>query len=129
MTRSSNYRHPNVGELTGSITGQVFSYGYAIHDGICVYLNFARPRMAVEAIRAKLSKGDTVTVVPSNSDFDGESDDEAAAKLSPEEHLLRDLVNLAVTICDDGQVNPMTVIDNSEGATRLFRIEMGERRY
>lgn len=85
--------------------------------------------MAVEAIRAKLSKGDTVTVVPSNSDFDGESDDEAAAKLSPEEHLLRDLVNLAVTICDDGQVNPMTVIDNSEGATCLFRIEMGERRY
>lgn len=64
-----------------------------------------------------------------SSDYDAESDDEAAAKLSPEEHLLRDLVNLAVTIRDDGQVNPITVIDISEGATRLFRIETGERRY
>lgn len=53
-----------VGELTGSITGQVFSYGWAVHDGICVYLNMAGPRVAVEAIRAKLSKGDQVSVVP-----------------------------------------------------------------
>jgi hypothetical protein len=53
-----------VGELTGSITGQVFCYGYAVHEGICVYVNMAGPRMGVEAIRAKLSKGDQVSVVP-----------------------------------------------------------------
>ncbi len=53
-----------VGELTGSITGQVFCYGWAVHDGVCVYVNMAGPRVAVEAIRAKLSKGDQVTVVP-----------------------------------------------------------------
>ncbi|MBN8590712.1 MAG: hypothetical protein J0M33_03095 [Anaerolineae bacterium] len=53
-----------VGELTGSITGNVWCYGYAVHEGICIYLNMGGPRMAVEAIRAKLSKGDLVTVVP-----------------------------------------------------------------
>ncbi|MBE2271029.1 MAG: hypothetical protein IAE80_22520, partial [Anaerolinea sp.] len=52
------------GELTGSISGQVFSYGWAVHEGVCVYLNMAGPRVAVEAIRAKLSKGDQVSVVP-----------------------------------------------------------------
>ncbi len=50
-------------------------------------------------------------------------------ELSPEETLLRDLVNLAVTIRDDGQVNPLTVVDVSEGVSRLYRIETGERRY
>lgn len=55
--------------------------------------------------------------------------DEADAKLTPEEELLRDLVNLAVTIRDDGQVNPITVIDVTQGVTRLYRIETGERRY
>jgi hypothetical protein len=34
-----------VGELTGSITGNVYCYGYAIHDGICVYLNMGGPRV------------------------------------------------------------------------------------
>jgi hypothetical protein len=34
-----------------------------------------------------------------------------------------------VTIRDDGQVNPLTVVDVSQGVTRLFRIETGERRY
>jgi len=53
-----------VGELTGSITGNVWCYGYAVHEGVCIYLNMGGPRMAVEAIRAKLSKGDQVTVVP-----------------------------------------------------------------
>ena len=53
-----------VGELTGSITGQVYCFGYAIHDGICVYVNMGGPRMAVEAIRAKFSKGDIVNLVP-----------------------------------------------------------------
>ncbi len=60
---------------------------------------------------------------------DDEHDEEAAPVLSPEEQLLRDLVNLAVTIRDDGQVNPLTVVDVSQGATRQFRIETGERRY
>ncbi len=50
-------------------------------------------------------------------------------KYAPEEQLLRDLVNLAVTIRDDGQVNPLTVVDMSQGVTRLYRIETGERRY
>lgn len=60
---------------------------------------------------------------------DDEREDEANVVLSPEEQLLRDLVNLAVTIRDDGQVNPLTVVDVSQGVTRLFRIETGERRY
>lgn len=60
---------------------------------------------------------------------DDESTDEQDTKLSPEEQLLRDLVNLAVTIRDDGQVNPLTVVDVSEGVMRQFRIETGERRY
>ncbi|MBZ0275800.1 MAG: hypothetical protein K8I60_06630 [Anaerolineae bacterium] len=52
------------GELTGSITGNVWCYGWATHEGVCVYLNMGGPRMAVEAIRAKLAKGDIVTCVP-----------------------------------------------------------------
>jgi hypothetical protein len=55
--------------------------------------------------------------------------EETTTALSPEETLLRDLVNLAMTIRDDGQVNPLTVVDVSQGVTRLFRIETGERRY
>jgi DNA-binding transcriptional MerR regulator len=49
--------------------------------------------------------------------------------LSPDEMLLRELVNLAVTIRDDGQVNPLTVVDVSQGVVRQYRIETGERRY
>src|SRR3954469_25530565 len=60
---------------------------------------------------------------------DNETDDEAKTDPSPEETLLRDLVTLAVTIRDDGQVNPVTVVDVTEGVTRLYRIETGERRY
>ena len=60
---------------------------------------------------------------------DTESDTEQPDKLSPEEETLRDLVNLAVTIRDDGQVNPLTVVDMTQGVTRLYRIETGERRY
>jgi hypothetical protein len=52
------------GELTGSITGNVWCYGYAVHEGICIYLNCGGPHMAVEAIRAKLSKSDIVSCVP-----------------------------------------------------------------
>jgi len=53
-----------VGELTGSITGNVWCYGYALHGGVLLYLNMGGPRMALEAIRAKLSKGDVVSLVP-----------------------------------------------------------------
>lgn len=53
-----------VGELTGSITGNVHCYGYAVDQGICVYLNFGGPRTAVEAIRAKFSKGEAINCVP-----------------------------------------------------------------
>lgn len=60
---------------------------------------------------------------------DDESDEDPSAHLSPEEQLLHDLVNLAVTIRDDGQVNPLTVVDVSQGVTQQFRIETGERRY
>jgi ParB family transcriptional regulator, chromosome partitioning protein len=60
---------------------------------------------------------------------DDERDEDLTVQLSPEEQLLRDLVNLAITIRDDGQVNPLTVVDVSQGVTRLFRIETGERRY
>ena len=58
-----------------------------------------------------------------------EEESEVPEDLSPEETLLRDLVNLAVTIRDDGQVNPLTVVDVSEGVSHLYRIETGERRY
>lgn len=65
---SSNTRHTIMqaycGELTGSITGQVYAYGFAVHQQVLLYLNLGGPRMAVEAIRAKLSKGETVSLVP-----------------------------------------------------------------
>jgi hypothetical protein len=60
---------------------------------------------------------------------DDDSENAPDVRLSPEEQLLRDLVNLAVAIRDDGQVNPLTVLDVSQGVTRLYRIETGERRY
>lgn len=62
---------------------------------------------------------------------DPEQDDEVEdiGTPSPEEQLLHDLVNLAITIRDDGQVNPLTVVDVSSGVTHQFRIETGERRY
>lgn len=65
--RLLSFRQSYCGELTGSITGQVFCYGYAIHDGVCVYVNMGGPRTGVEAIRAKLGKGDIVTLVPDDA--------------------------------------------------------------
>jgi hypothetical protein len=56
--------HQPVGELTGSISGNVWCYGYAIHEGIAIYVNLGGPRMAVEAIRARLAKGEIVNCVP-----------------------------------------------------------------
>ncbi len=60
---------------------------------------------------------------------DDESEEDQSVHLSPEEQLLHDLVNLAITIRDDGQVNPLTVVDVSQGVTQQFRIETGDRRY
>jgi hypothetical protein len=60
---------------------------------------------------------------------DDEGNEDQSVHLSPEEQLLHDLVNLAITIRDDGQVNPLTVVDVSQGVTQQFRIETGERRY
>lgn len=57
------------------------------------------------------------------------SEEEPEGAVTPEERLLRDLAQLAVTIRDDGQVNPLTVVDVSEGVTHRYRIETGERRY
>lgn len=56
--------HTFCGELTGSISGNVWCYGWAIHEGVCVYVNMGGPRMAVEAIRARFSKGEVVNCVP-----------------------------------------------------------------
>ncbi|MCA9891165.1 MAG: hypothetical protein KC546_22465, partial [Anaerolineae bacterium] len=58
-----------------------------------------------------------------------EEDSEESASYSPEETLLRELLTLALTIRDDGQVNPLTVVDVSQGVSFQFRIETGERRY
>lgn len=64
-----------------------------------------------------------------NSNEDASDTEPEDFKPTPEETLLRELVTLAVTIRDDGQVNPLTVVDRSEGVTQLFKIETGERRY
>lgn len=53
-----------VGELTGSISGNVYCYGFATHQDVLLYLNLGGPRMAVEAIRARLAKGEIVNLVP-----------------------------------------------------------------
>ena len=55
------------GELTGSITGQVWCYGWAVYEGTCIFVNMGGPRMAVEAIRAKMSKGDIVNLIPDDA--------------------------------------------------------------
>lgn len=58
-----------VGELTGSVAGHVMCFGYAKFKNICIFLNMGGPRMSVEAIRAKMSVGDTIKVFPPNSRY------------------------------------------------------------
>jgi hypothetical protein len=58
----------------------------------------------------------------------GEDIDEAS-KLTPQEQDLRDLTNLALTLRQDGQVNPLTIVDRSYGSMPQYTIETGERRY
>jgi len=55
-----------VGELSGSISGSVYCYGYAVHKDMCIVLNMGGPHMAVEAIRARLSKGEMVNLLHYN---------------------------------------------------------------
>ena len=65
-----------VGELTGSVIANVFCYGYATHAGTLIYLNMGGPRSGVEAIRAKLAKGQAINLIP---------DDEPSVELTPGE--------------------------------------------
>jgi hypothetical protein len=58
-----------------------------------------------------------------------ESEDEEPGQLTQPEQGLRDLVNLALTLKNDGQVNPLTIVDVTEGVTPSYLIETGERRY
>jgi hypothetical protein len=60
---------------------------------------------------------------------DSEGETGAEINRTPEEELLFELVSLAMTIRNDGQVNPITVVDVSQSAARMYRIETGERRY
>lgn len=53
-----------VGELTGSVIANVYCYGYATHAGKLIYLNMGGPRSGVEAIRAKLSQGQAINLIP-----------------------------------------------------------------
>lgn len=50
-------------------------------------------------------------------------------ELTPIERDLHDLTNLALTMRSDGQINPLTIVDCSQGAMPSYRIETGERRY
>lgn len=52
-----------VGELTGSVVANIFCYGYALDGDELIFLNMGGPRSGVEAIRAKLSKGDIVNLM------------------------------------------------------------------
>ena len=56
-----------VGELTGSVVANVYCYGYAVDQGELIFLNMGGPRSGVEAIRAKLGKGDAVNLIPEDA--------------------------------------------------------------
>ena len=65
-------------------------------------------------------------------DILGNPDDEDAldfSDLSPEEQLVYELVKLTISIRDDGQVNPITVVETEQSGYPIYRIETGERRY
>jgi hypothetical protein len=101
---------------------------YAFHNHRLTSTQALRELVQIAQVAAR-QKGhpfaDVMELLP-QAEADHEEENLA---LAPEEQLVRDLVNLAVTIRDDGQVNPLTVVDMSEGVTRLYRIETGERRY
>jgi hypothetical protein len=62
-------------------------------------------------------------------DVHNEEASSSEADYSVEEVLLRDLVQLAITLQGDGQVNPFTVVNISEGVMTQYVIETGERRF
>lgn len=55
------------GELSGAISGDVYSYGYLTLGNQLVFLNMGGPRMAVEAIRARLSRGEMIHLSPDDA--------------------------------------------------------------
>ncbi len=103
---------------------------FAFHSNELTPTQALRELVQIVQVAARQSGrpfNNVLELLPNSSD--DVEEDMPEIKLSPEETLLRDLVNLAVTIRDDGQVNPLTVVDVSQGVTRLYRIETGERRY
>ncbi|MCL4255099.1 MAG: hypothetical protein KJ043_15150 [Anaerolineae bacterium] len=56
------------GELSGAISGGVHCFGYLTLGSHLVYLNMGGPRMAVEAIRARLSRGEGIHLTPEDGD-------------------------------------------------------------
>ncbi len=102
---------------------------YAFHENRLTPTQALRDLVQIVQVAARQRGRPFSSVLELLPHADDESEDAPERELSPEELLLRDLVNLAVTIRDDGQVNPLSVVDVSQGVTRLYRIETGERRY
>jgi hypothetical protein len=91
------------------------------------------PNQAIKELVNRAQGRARVAGRPFSNPFDlmasNESEDVADIQYSIEEELLRDLVQLAMTLQDDGQVNPLTVVNISEGVMVQYVIETGERRY
>jgi hypothetical protein len=91
------------------------------------------PNQAIKELVNRAQGRARVAGRPFSNPFDlmasNESEDVADIHYSIEEELLRDLVQLAMTLQDDGQVNPLTVVNISEGVMVQYVIETGERRY
>jgi hypothetical protein len=105
---------------------------YSFHAGQLTPVQALQELVRLAQLAARQHGRPFTNVIDLLADLNGGNeaeDDRNAPKYTPEELLVRDLVLLAVTLRDDGQVNPLTVIDVSQGVTRLFRIETGERRY
>jgi hypothetical protein len=103
---------------------------FAFHNQQLTPTQALRELVQIAQVSARQNGRPFSNVLELLPDSNDENEEEPQhVKLSPEEILLRDLVNLAVTIRDDGQVNPITVVDVTQGVTRLYRIETGERRY
>ena len=102
---------------------------HAFHNSRLTPTQSLRELVQIAQIEARQQGRPFTNVLELLPNPDDQVSEDRAVKLSPEEQLLRDLVNLAITIRDDGQVNALTVVDISEGVTRMYRIETGERRY
>jgi hypothetical protein len=102
---------------------------YAFHENRLTPTQALRELVQIVQVAARQRGRPVGSVLELLPRSDDEGDETPDVRLSPEEQLLRDLVNLAITIRDDGQVNPLSVVDVSQGVMRLYRIETGERRY